>query len=135
MSEKFSNVKVLIKEINARNPQSQHVEGLLGQKIIPIIDTHGQECLVKPTETFVIVDRERYCNMFNKSVAVLAVPFEELRSIRNFLVALDLEERYVSCLAHETSEAKNAFPDAAISQDFRKRAIALVRYVSFCCRS
>ena len=129
MPEKISDIKTLIKEINVYKPQCQNLRELLNKPVIPVIDTNGREQLVRPKDTFAIVDRQKYGKLFQGKVSVLAVPLEELRHFRYFLSALGLETRYMSNLAHKTTDAKNAFSDGTISKDFRDRALALVRYV------
>ncbi len=127
MPEKFSDVKNLIKEIDVWRPQSHDVKDLLDKTIIPVIDVHGREQLVKPKDKFAIVDRQTYGEIFAGIVSVLAISLEEMCSFRNFLSALGLETRCMSELACETSDVNNAYADAVISQDFRKRAFALLR--------
>jgi hypothetical protein len=128
-SEKVSNVINLIKEISIWKPQSQDVQELLDKAIIPVIDKHGRKQLVRPQDKFAIVDRQKYGDLFSEKVSLLAISLEELNSFRNFLSALGLETHYMSELACEISDTNNATADAIISQDFRKRALALLRYV------
>ena len=129
-TDKFSSVKNLIKEINHWEPQTQDMQVLLGKSVIPIVDEHGREHLAKPEDPFAVVDHQKYGDMFSAKVAVLAIPFEQLSSVRKVLVALGLDKRYMTRLACEISEAKNSCEDKVLSERLRKRAFALVRYVS-----
>ena len=126
---KFSEVSTLIKEINLWNPKSIDVQKLLDKKVLPVKDQHGRAALLQPRDAFAIGDRQKYNEMFAGKVAMLAIPLEEIRSVRNFLSALGLDNRYISRLVSEASEVRNAVVDDALSRDFRQRAYALVRYV------
>ena len=131
MSEKFPNVKTLIKEINLWEPRHRDLEVLLNKKVVPIIDEHGREQLIQPKGTFAIVDHQKYGDLFSRKVPVFAMSFEELVSVRNFLIALGLDTRHMSRLARETSNAKNSFKDKVLSEQLRERALALIRCVLF----
>ena len=130
VSDKFFQVTALIKEISSLNPSSVNMHGILHSTIIPVKDEHGYEKLLRPIETFAIGDRQQYVTIFTGKIAILAIPLEKLRDVRNFLSALGLENRYMSRLVHETSKVANAPQDFALSRDFRQRAYSLVRYVS-----
>ena len=120
-----------MKEINNWKPKSGGVQALLNENIIPVTDEHGRRILLKPKDTFAIMDRQKYGAMFAGKVATLAIPLDELRTVRTLLSALELDNRYVSRLVNETSKVENAVRDAALTRDFRQRAYSLLRYAFY----
>ena len=122
-------IKGLLKEINLWQPVENNVQELRDKKILPAKTKHGRKILMSPMDTFAIVDRQKYGDIFTKKVATLDFTLEEIRSIKTFLSALGLDNRYVSHLANETSKVEDAMEGVILSEDFRRRAYALVRYV------
>ena len=129
-SSMFSQVRMLLKEISLWKPNNHDVQGILDSTVVPVKDEYGSEKLLRPRDIFAIGDRQNYNTMFSGKIAMLAIPLGEIRSVRIFLSALGLDNRYMSRLASETSKVENAVEDAALSRDFRQRAFALVRYVN-----
>jgi len=125
----FEQIKGLIREINLWNPVKNNVQELRGKKILPVNDINGHKSLMRPKDTFAIVDRQKYGDIFTGQVATLDFALGEVRSIKTFLSALGLDNRYMSHLANETSKVGDAVEEPTLSEDFRRRAYALVRYV------
>ena len=126
----FEQIKGLIREISLWKPVENNVQELRDKKILPANSKHGRKILMSPMDTFTIVDRRKYGEIFTGKVAILDFALEEIRSIKTFLSALGLDDRYMSRLANETSEAEDAVEEVTLSEDFRRRAYALVRYVA-----
>lgn len=127
----FAQIIALMKEINLFKPTKDAVRKILKKNVIPVKNEQGLEILLRPTESFVIMDRENYSALFDAKVATLAMPIGELRSVRMLLSALGLESRYMSRLIKEESKVENAVFDSALTKGFRQRAYHLMRYVLF----
>lgn len=125
----FEQIKGLIREIDLWKPVDNNVQELKDKHVLPVNDKHGRKKLMTPNDTFAIVDRQKYGDIFTRKVASLDFALEEVRSIKTFLSALGLNNRYMSHLANETSEVGDAVEEVTLSEDFRRRAYALVRYV------
>ena len=125
----FEQIKGLIREISLWKPVENDVQELKDNDILPANDKHGHKVLLSPMDTFAIIDRQKYGDIFAEKVATLDFTLDEIRSIKPFLSALGLDDRYTSHLANETSGVGDAIEDMTLSEDFRRRAYALVRYV------
>lgn len=120
-------VKEFIREINLRQPQSEQLQSLRSLHILPVKDRKGSTKLRTPNDEFAIVDRIEYGKLFEGKVHTLDFTLEEVHTLRPFLKAMELEERYMSRAVKEETGVRGGSEDQALSAEFRKRALAIYR--------
>lgn len=123
----ISQVKGLIKDISFLGPTKTALAGLRLCKIMPVKDTDGQISLRKSTSMFAIADRLQYQNFFQAKVPMLDFSIEEVHDLRSFLVALSLEDRYMTQTIKETTTANDSTIDLVLSKEMQEKAFAIFR--------
>ena len=120
-------VKDLIYDINSWNPDRKALEGLSLWNMLPVEGTDGQITLSKVTDTFAIVDRVNFGDLFKNKVPLLNFELEEVHGLRPFLSALSLGGRYISQLVKEFTTVNGCNFDRTLSGEMREKAYALFR--------
>jgi hypothetical protein len=123
----LERVKELISEINLREPRSEQLQPLLSLHILPVKDRKGSTKLKTPTDDFAIVDRLEYGDAFKGKLHTLDLTLEEVHTLRHFLKAMELEDRYMSRAVKEDTNVRGGSEDLALSNEFRERARAIYR--------
>ncbi len=122
----------LIKEISSREPTREALGILRACNILPIKGTDGQVSLKHAASRFAIVDRLQYGDLFRGEVPMLDFGLEDIHELRPFLLALNLEDRYMSRTVKEVSMTNASTLDPVLSRSMREKAYAIFRLVSQC---
>ncbi len=123
-------VRELIKEISSQKPTREALNPLRASNILPIKGTDRQVSLQPAASRFAIVDRLLYGDLFRGEVPVLDFGLEAIHELRPFLLALDLEDRYMSQIIKEVSMTNASTLDPVLSRSMREKAYAIFRSVS-----
>src|SRR6201999_4083380 len=101
----IEEVKEHIRNINRYAPMTKDIEGfdLESLEFLPSRNPDGGVTLVNPSSDFAIVDRIEYGNAFKDKVSILDFTLEESHTLRPFLSALGLENRFMSLNVEESS--------------------------------
>ena len=84
---------------------------------------------------FAVVDRTDYGNLIRDKIATLDFSLEEVHSIKVFLQGLKLEPKYLSNAVKEETQVEGGVFNAELTNDLRRKAYAIARYVPFCKKS
>ena len=95
--------------------------------IFPVQGTDAKMSLNKSLDLFAIIDRSEYASAFKGKVPILDFDIEEVRELRQTILALRLEDRYMSQLVVESSTVKDSSKEETLSNSVQKRAYALFR--------
>ena len=76
-----------------------------------------------------IVDLPGDGSMLETRIPLLDFSLEEVHTLRPFLVALGLENRYISRAIKESSRVKDSVLDDELTRQMRGKAYALFRYI------
>jgi len=101
-------------------------------EFLPIRQPSGTVIWLSPSSrtSFAIIDRLEHENIFRSKLCSLNFSMEEIHPLKAFLLALDLEDRYTSHAAKETTEAKGGIHDSALSENLSLKAYAIARYAA-----
>lgn len=72
-----------------------------------------------------------YGIMFHGEVKTLNFSLEEVHSVRVLLLALKLDEKYLSKIAKESTECEDAAADPDLTTSLRIMAYAITRYAPY----
>lgn len=125
----MEDVKGLIKQINSFGPRAGALDRLKSSNILPVKGSDGQTRLKKTSDVFAIVDRTGYGSAFRDKVPILDFEIEDVRELRPTILALNLEDRYMSRVVVESSTVKDSSRNMKLSNHVQNRAYALLRYV------
>lgn len=120
-------IKDLFKELNSFGPCAPALDRLKGASVIPVKGTDGLTRLVKATDAFAIVDRVHYMELFADKIPVMDYSREETHQLETFILALGLQDRYISQLIQELSMVNGASYDMILSNRIRRRAYSIFR--------
>jgi hypothetical protein len=68
-----------------------------------------------------------YGDAFKGKLHTLDLTLEEVHTLRHFLKAMELEDRYMSRAVKEDTNVRGGSEDLALSNEFRERARAIYR--------
>jgi hypothetical protein len=127
----INSIKEMIVAINAKDPKKDDLVSLAGVNFLPILRSgssqggiHFRNC----QSNFGIIDRAKTAEIFKDRTGLLAFSLEEVRNLEPFLRALDLGNKYLSCLCTEmTACSDNGVLDIVRTEKFRDRAYYLLR--------
>jgi hypothetical protein len=124
-----AEIKDLIWQINALEPDEESLKMIDDAKVLPVISSTGKLTLFSRTRTFAIVDRKPLADAFAGRIAVLDFSLDEVRRLQPFLSSMKIESRYLSKLVEEKSSVEeiSSHPDTDLTRDLRRRAYALTR--------
>ena len=80
---------------------------------------------------FAVVDRIDYGNLFRDKIATLDFSLEDVHSLKVFLQGLKLEQKYLSNAVSEETRVEGGVFNAELTDDLRRKAYAIARYVPF----
>ena len=125
-------IQSAIRSVDQLHPTANDVDGLRHVKFLPLRLSSGMIVFESPETDFFIVDRVEYGDAFERKVSVLSFSLEEVRHFDRFLLALGLEDRYMSAAVeeHTTVLQPATNPTATLTREFREKAKALFRYVN-----
>ena len=123
----FQRVRELLHDINSWRPSHEALEGLRSCNICPVRGPNGELMLRNPRQSFAIIDRVQYGDLFLNKIPILDLKFEEAHELRPLLIALSLEERYISNLVTETSIVDDCELDLQHTWLMRCKAHAIFR--------
>lgn len=132
-SPSTSRIKSAMQSINQLGPETADVQGLANVEFLPLrLGNNGRTEFGCPSSEFWIVDREEYGRAFNGKIHVLSFSLEENREFQQCLLALGLEQKYMSVAVQPTTTVQqpDQAPSRSLTRDFREKATALFRYVS-----
>lgn len=129
-SPQMEKVKGLIKEINSFEPGVGDLDTLKSYSVLPVQGTNAKTSLKNTSGLFAIVDRSEYASAFGGKVPILDFDMQEVRELRRTILALRLEDRYMSQLVVENSTVKDSVEEVSLSHGVREKAYALLRYAS-----
>jgi hypothetical protein len=138
-TKSVETAKKLILDISALGPSKTELKTLWKYAIYPVRVGNQPPQLRKRDRDFAIVDRERLSRALQGPVVkgALAVldflEIEDVRRLRDFIVACGIEDRYLSDVVEETSAVPGRVadllePDPSLTSSLRRRAHALFRY-------
>ena len=129
-SPQMEKVKGLIKEINFFEPSVGDLDRLNSYSVLPVQGTNAKTSLKSTSDLFAIVDRSKYASAFGGKVPILDFDLQEVRELRQTILALRLEGRYISQLVVESSTVIGSVKEVILSHGVREKAYALLRYAS-----
>jgi hypothetical protein len=118
--------------ICAFNPKAADLKCLLDCKCLPIRRESGEINWIhcESSEDFAIVDRRTYGAVFENKINMLDFSLEEVHQIREILVGLGLEHKFLSEAVKEDTYAEGGVILQRLTADIRRKAYAIARYVS-----
>jgi hypothetical protein len=126
--EKRSIMREML-NICALNPTAELLKRLSDCKCLPIKrgsrEIEWSDC----SEEFAIIDRRDYGAIFDNKIKMLDFSLEEVHQLNNFLLALGLEHRYTSKIVKEETNVEGGTIKQRLTDDLRKKAYAISRYV------
>jgi hypothetical protein len=129
----ISRIKQIITAINAMDPKSGDLDPLLTSEVLPIREFDGSDSMTvlrSPQASFAIIDRNNIAKIFERErdSAFLDFTLEEVLSLKPFLRALNLENKFVSLLCDERTVCRDeGLIDNSLTVRFRERAHGLLR--------
>ncbi|KAI9641117.1 hypothetical protein NHQ30_010547 [Ciborinia camelliae] len=117
-----------LKNICALNPVGSVLRAKLSQcKFLPVYrPSEGIEWM-DSSDSFAIVDRKEYGDIFKNKINMLDFSLEEVHSINIILVGLGLEERYISRAVKEETKIGNGLLNDTLTKDLRRKAYGICR--------
>ncbi|KAF2187478.1 hypothetical protein K469DRAFT_749209 [Zopfia rhizophila CBS 207.26] len=122
-------IKRMIRNICHFNPTREQLNGLLDCKCFPVTLSNGALDWMDSKGNFAIVDRREYGRLFAGKVNLLEFSLEEVHFSETFLRGLNLQKQYMSCLADAKTTATNSVFDERLTEDLRRKAYAICRYI------
>ena len=123
----IDTVKGLIERINSMGPRPGSLKDLQTLYILPVKAVNGHIRLQKTTDVFSIIDRRELEELFSSQVPVLNYTQEEAHELKPFISAMGLDNRCMSRIVRETSDANVASRHSTLSGSMRKKAYLIFR--------
>jgi hypothetical protein len=117
-----------MRNVCALNPTPE----ALGTKLsdcdcFPVKHPSGEIEWLSCADTFVVVDRQEYGNMFRDEIATLDFSLEEVHSVKKFLLCLRLEPRFLSNAVTEETRVRDGLLHQELTNDLRRKSYAICR--------
>lgn len=117
-----------IKNICAYEPETDALSNIRNCKCFPV-KSSGSITWESCSAVFAIADRKDYLEAFSGRLAMLDLTLEETHSIRWFLDALDLADRYLSQATKEETSVEGGALDNRLTSQLRRKSYAMCRLV------
>lgn len=122
-----TQIKDSIKRISNAAPSVEDLKVLKNANIFYVKNASGNIARTNSLADFAIADRPEYEEAFRGKLAVLEFSFEEIRSCRAFLEAMQLGRKYMSKQVTEKTEVDGGEIAPVLTSNLRKKAKALIR--------
>ncbi|KAE9964487.1 hypothetical protein EG328_010419 [Venturia inaequalis] len=129
-SSSKEEVVLEMRNICAYSPEPEALTDLRDCKCFPVIYANGDTAWSTCSETFSIVDRRDYGELFAGQLTLLDLPLEKTHSLRCLLYGLDLADRYVSTKVQEQTQKPDGDLHDRLTAGLRNKAYAIVRYAA-----
>ncbi|KAF2103412.1 hypothetical protein NA57DRAFT_31443 [Rhizodiscina lignyota] len=116
--------------ICAFNPTPDALKRLGNCECFPIKPQLGNLAWVNGSSDFAIIDRREYGELFSGKLKILDLTLEEVHSIKDFLDAMQLEERYLSSAVKPKTSAEGGSLSRTLTDDLRKKSYAICRFAA-----
>jgi hypothetical protein len=121
-----------MRNICALNPKPGDLWAKLSSsKCFQVRKPSGEVEWLSCSGAFAVVDRTDYGTIFRDKIATLDFSLEEVHSIKAFLQGLKLEPKYLSNAVKEETRVEGGVFNAELTNDLRRKAYAIARYVPF----
>ncbi|KAE8364464.1 hypothetical protein BDV27DRAFT_128412 [Aspergillus caelatus] len=127
--ENVAEIKSAIDKMVALSPGLNDLEALHEIAFLTVEIPSGSVELLRPTDTFFIVDRIEYRSTFQGKVPILDFSLEDVRRLGRLLKFLSLEDRYISRIVQEKTmvEQPSSEPSLSETRAFRRKAKHIYR--------
>ena len=124
-------LKKMIWALNDMNPKESDLRPLMSCDFLPIrVGRSGSDSisLQSCSRNFAITDRAKLASSFTGQIGFLDFSLEEVRQLRPFLQALDLDRKYLSFICIENTACnEDRVLDRKLTKEFQDRAYYLLR--------
>ena len=124
---KIDDIKALIMEINMHKPKQKDLEILKESQFVPVKPADKPVVLMHPGDSFAIVDREEYAEIFCNIAPTFDFDMRNVGVLKPFIEAFGWNKKYLSNCVHEKSTFRSATPSSSLTADFHARALAIFR--------
>lgn len=119
-----------MRNICALNPTPKVLwKNLSNCKCFPVRKPLGEVLWASCLDSFFIVDRADYGNLFRDRIAMLDFTLEEAHSVKPIFLGLKLESKFLSNSVVENTRVEDGVYNSALTNDLRRKAYAIARYV------
>lgn len=121
--------EVVLEMLNicAYSPEPKALEDLRDCKCLPVIYTNGTTAWLNRSETFSIVDRRDYGELFAGQLTLLDLSLEDVHALKYLLYGLDLADRYMSTAVQEETQTPDGCLHKRLTLNLRNKAYAISR--------
>lgn len=102
---------------------------LSGCACFPVRKPSGEINWLSCSDSFAIVERIEYGNLFRDKIMTLDMSLEEVHALKSIFLGLRLESKYLSNAVTEETRVEGGLLNSVQTDDLRRKAYAISRYV------